>query len=190
MTAMLISHENAYIRKLVLPRHAYHQEACRRAFGRDGRMEGASHCLPKDFLFRPFAYEVTGQLFEYSKNHARERRQTVQGWNISGIWTQTWQETLSKGIVHGKKSDDPNRASRLSRRGMTQLFMKILTTHLPELDQGWGTYCDIKNSDGHLRLRKEAKSVMRDKICEDSDFGYPPDISDAFSNYNRSSFVQ
>lgn len=128
VTSTLISPRHAYMHSLVLPASQHVPEACSRAFSRTGRLAGLSDPTIQSwqggYSWHPFAVTPTQREFRWSRRHVAAHEKAVAS-NLSAVWTPAWQESLIGGVLQGRRQADPRGASRICRRSVWSLAVRI-----------------------------------------------------------------
>ncbi|KAL1600784.1 hypothetical protein SLS60_007172 [Paraconiothyrium brasiliense] len=166
LTSLLISPRNAYLQTLVLPASQHVPSACERAFSSSGRMastaEKASACWDGGYMWRPFTVLSTSREFAWSRRMVPKEMKAMSS-NLSAVWTPGWQETLIGGVLQGRKQFDPRGASRICRRGVWEVAMRVATVvGVPALVQMLGkqTYANVKEGE-MLEARRRVKGDVK-----------------------------
>jgi tRNA-specific adenosine deaminase 1 len=117
VTALLVSPDRAYLTTLTIPASQYVGSAVTRAFGHEGRLQGAITTSEGRSNFHPFRVQTTLVEFAWSRR-AVSSGQTAIASNVSAVYTPMFTETLINGVLQGRKLGDSKGASRISRRMM------------------------------------------------------------------------
>ncbi|KAJ4360938.1 uncharacterized protein N0V89_001507 [Didymosphaeria variabile] len=149
LTSLLISPRNAYLQTLVLPASQHVPSACERAFSSSGRMAPAvekASAWDGGYLWRPFSVLPTSREFAWSRRMVPTEMKAMSS-NLSAVWTPGWQESLIGGVLQGRKQFDPRGASRICRRGLWEVAVRVAgIVGVPALVQMLGkqTYAKVK----------------------------------------------
>lgn len=184
----------AYLSTLTLPHSQYSDGACQRAFSSIGRLASLSQTgLMQTFgrEFHAFRVQTTKTEFEYSRRAMAGKR--IIASNIAATWSTHFEETLISGILQGRKSGDFQGASKVSRRHMVHLLLRLtnnaLLLHKTNLDdinldvtRGLRQLIDVTHYSGlkdvsMLQERKHAKETVISLALH----GWVRNVSDNFS---------
>ncbi|KAF2449769.1 hypothetical protein P171DRAFT_427928 [Karstenula rhodostoma CBS 690.94] len=167
LTSLLISPRNAYLHSLVLPASQHVPAACTRAFSAAGRMAPAVEKAPAwEGGYRWSAFSVVGTTreFVWSRRMVPPAARAASS-NLSAVWTPAWQETVIGGVLQGRKQFDPRGASRICRRGMWEVAVRVAAgvgvSALCEV-LGKKEYRDVKEGDvlgARRRVKEDVKKV-------------------------------
>lgn len=128
VTSTLLSPRNAYIHSLTLPASQHIPAACTRAFSRTGRLSGLTDSAIESwkggYRWHPFSVQSTQKEFTWSRRSIAVAEKAVAS-NLSAVCTPAWQETLIGGVLQGRKQMDPRGASRICRRSVWGLAVRI-----------------------------------------------------------------
>jgi tRNA-specific adenosine deaminase 1 len=162
VTASLIAPNNAYIRRLIIPRGRISSIACERAFSAKGRLSGVAEMkFDGGYSFQPFEVCPTDKVFQFSRFNIEEGITPVPN-NVSSMWTPNTKEILINGLIQGKKLGNRGATSVLCKRQMFEKLHGIaatLRTSGVDLDIGHD-YEAFKNST-MLASRQRVKDVVR-----------------------------
>lgn len=145
VSSPMIECAGAYLSTLTLPHSQYSEGACQRAFSAIGRLASLSQIgLMQTFgrEFHAFRIKTTKTEFKYSRRAMAGKK--IIASNIAATWSPHFEETLISGILQGRKSGDVQGASKVSRRHMVHLLLRLtnsaLLRHETNLD---GIYMDV-----------------------------------------------
>lgn len=168
LTSLLVRPANAYIDTVVLPQARYSEEACRRAFSENGRMEPlAGMKLHGAYAFVPFSVATTNVEFRYSRTAVKGRSDRIAASNAAAAWSASGlDESIIGGVIQGRKPFDTRGASRMSRRRMWVLT-KELAAKLNDTDVqhqlSAHTYRDVKT--GPLLVERRQMKVNAHEVA-------------------------
>jgi tRNA-specific adenosine deaminase 1 len=164
VTSLLVSPANTYLTSLVLPKVQYVEEAVQRCFGAEGRLQGLQGRTVGPYSFRPFQVLTTQKEFAYSRRDMAGNLHTgkILPSNIAAAWNPYIEETIIGGVLQGRKQNDPNGGSALSRRRLWALLHEISAAPLVQIREvdSVMTYQDIKQKTA-LALRAKAKETLQ-----------------------------
>lgn len=158
-----ISPSNAYLHTLVLPASQLVPEACTRAF--TSRMAPVVHRAQSwtgGYKWAPFRVAGTSREFAWSRRGVVAPLKALSC-NISAVWTPGWQETVIGGVLQGRKQFDVRGASRVCRRGMWEVAVRVAAAGgLSALSEVFGkpTYADVKAGEA-FEARRRVKADVR-----------------------------
>lgn len=163
--SLLVSPRLAYLDSLILPASQYVPSACSRGFSRSGRLAGLNDSKWQDsYRFQEFKVRPTTREFTWNKRSVHPGTKAVAS-NISAVWTPAWHEILIGGVLQGKKQFNPLGASRISRRRMWELSMRIAGNVLVNMRRhfvvGDGSYGDMKGSEALAERRKVKRDIQK-----------------------------
>ena len=176
--ALLIHPSGAYLTAIILPVSQHEKAATDRAFGASGRMAGLKpevfRTWRSTYTFKPFNILTTDVKFDWSRSKNPDLEYKPS--NTSAIWTPHFDETLTGGVLQGRKQSDPRAGSEICRRNMirasTELADRLGMSHLiSALTQG--TYKDFKQGSDLGDRRQVKRDVIRDALP-----GWIPNASD------------
>ncbi|MCJ1307062.1 hypothetical protein MMC25_000708 [Agyrium rufum] len=180
LATLLISPENAYLHRLILPSSQHVPEACERAFGASGRMcLMADKTWPGGFGFRPFQVGSSKRVFGFSREAIASRTSDPKVSNLAALKTGNVQETVINGILQGRRQGDIRGASAVSRRRLLQATFEIISLLaiprlLPTLTAG--SYQQVKGLESLTGRR-----IVKKDVIERSLSGWLPNTVDYFS---------
>ncbi|KAI9806348.1 MAG: hypothetical protein M1825_006463 [Sarcosagium campestre] len=115
-TSLLVCPEEAYLHSVVVHSSQYCDDACKRAFGPEGRLKPiAGRQWAGGYSHHSFAVRSTGLDFDDSKRTSAACRQKTFPSNLSCIWTPHLEESCINGVLQGRKQEDPKGASRICK---------------------------------------------------------------------------
>lgn len=179
LASLLISPENVYINKLILPSSQHVPAACERAFSATGRMKPvAGKQWAGGYRYHPFKIGTTKREFRFSRRSADTVSPSQKGCNISTLWTTRSHETLIGGVLQGRKQIDPMGGTSVCRvkawRAVLEtaalLGIPALVRALSSLD-----YAELKDTD-LLQDCGRVKAETRELALA----GWIPNVGDNF----------
>jgi tRNA-specific adenosine deaminase 1 len=165
LSSLLIHPSNAYITSLILPSSQYVPTAIERAFSNAGRLKGMykkSKQWKGGYRWKTFDVRTTDSEFKWSRRMVPQSAKGVAS-NLSAVYTPVWTETLIGGVLQGRKQLDPRGASRVCRRKMWEVALKVGAVVGGEMvvrALGKGRYVDVKSDEG-LEERKKVKEDVK-----------------------------
>jgi tRNA-specific adenosine deaminase 1 len=174
ITTLFLSPRHAYLYALVLPSSQAISKSLVRAFSAEGRLNSIidthSQTFQDPYSFHPFQILTTSHEFDFSRRTTEPlhhpdngRKPSFVTWNKALIWSPTFQEVLTNGIIQGRKQDDIKGASVISRRRMwlmaKDMAGMLKDDRLKVLLDG-RTYAEVKEKPAELRKRRRVKEVV------------------------------
>jgi tRNA-specific adenosine deaminase 1 len=127
VSSLLIHPSNAYITSLILPSSQYVPKSIERAFGTSGRLAGVDARARQwkgGYVWKGFEMKTTEREFTWSRRMVLPETKSVAS-NLSAVYTPGWTETLIGGVLQGRKQLDPRGASRVCRRRIWDVAVKV-----------------------------------------------------------------
>jgi len=179
LASLLVSPENVYIDKLILPSSRHIPAACERAFGATGRMKSvAGTQWAGGYRYHPFKIGTTEREFRFSRRSADTVSPSLKASNISTFWTPRSHETLIGGVLQGRKQIDPGGATSVCR---VKAWRAVLETaallKIPALIRAFSNlnYTELKDTE-LLEDRRRVKAETRKLALA----GWIPNTGDNF----------
>ena len=167
VAALLISPDNAYLDTLVVPAKQFVPGACDRAWGSTGRLTPLKgKGWTGGYSFRPFQVSGTNLEYEFSRDKVLEMAKNIKGSNLSAAWSPYFSETLVNGVLQGRKQEDPEGASLLSRRKMAELLYTVesLDAVIVAPYLGKDSYGELKQAKASQARRLVKADVTREAL--------------------------
>ncbi|MCJ1244161.1 hypothetical protein MMC30_001359 [Trapelia coarctata] len=165
LASLLVSPENVYIDKLILPSSHHVPTACERAFGATGRMQPLTDKQwAGGYRYHPFEIQTAEREFRFSQRGAEVVGQSLKASNISALWTPRSQETLINGVLQGRKQIDPRGASSVCRLKTWRAVLDIAALlAIPALTRALSSlsYAELKDTE-LLKDRRRVKEETRE----------------------------
>lgn len=175
LLSLLISPASLYLKSLTLPQSQHSVVACERAFSASGRLSAlASSKWEAGYAFRPFEINTTSRDFQYSRRQPLLDGEKLAASNMAASWissrtpSTSQTEILIGGILQGRKKLDMLGASRVSRRSMWKLALRIVSLiTIPRISAALrsSSYRLVKASD-LLRQRRQVKEEVQSKALK------------------------
>jgi tRNA-specific adenosine deaminase 1 len=163
VSSLLIHPSNAYITSLILPSSQYVPKSIERAFSSSGRLAGMSERARKwkgGYVWKGFDVKTTEREFMWSRRSVLSGQKSVAS-NLSAVYTPGWTETLIGGVLQGRKQLDPRGASRVCRRRMWGVAVKVAAV------AGGEVMVRVLEKERYKDVKTDEVLVERRKVKED-----------------------